>query len=172
MTIWKWIQRFSLFPFYRKRRISAFIIDETMIKIGSRKVWLWVCIEPIHKIILGIHLSQARNMLVLSSFLKSLIQKYGKHIVYSDGGTWYPEACKVLGLKHYIHSPLQQNLIERIMQYFKDRTESFDDYYPCNSKRDCDKGHVYNWIQLFVSMYNNTIVAKINPVLTKEMIIS
>jgi putative transposase len=74
-----------------------------MIKIGSRKVWLWVCIEPIHKIILGIHLSQARNMLVLSSFLKSLIQKYGKHIVYSDGGTWYPEACKVLGLKHYIY---------------------------------------------------------------------
>ena len=136
VTIWKWIQRFSLFPFYRKRQISAFIIDETMIKIGNRKVWLWVCIEPIHKIILGIHLSQARNMLVLSSFLKSLIQKYGKHIVYSDGGTWYPEACKVLGLKHYLHSPLQQNLIERIMQYFKDRTESFDDdYYPCNSKR-------------------------------------
>jgi len=171
VTIWKWIQRFSLFPFYRKRQISAFIIDETMIKIGNRKVWLWVCIEPIHKIILGIHLSQARNMLVLSSFLKSLIQKYGKHIVYSDGGTWYPEACKVLGLKHYLHSPLQQNLIERIMQYFKDRTESFDDYYPCNSKRrDCDNSHVYNWIELFVSLYNNTIVAKNNPVpTTKEV---
>jgi hypothetical protein len=30
-------------------------------------------------------------------------------------------------------------MIERIMQYFKDRTESFDDYYPFNSnKQNCD----------------------------------
>jgi hypothetical protein len=42
-------------------------------------------------------------------------------------------------------------MIERMMQYFKDRTESFDDYYPCNSnKQNCDLQHVYNWIKLFV----------------------
>ena len=29
------------------------------------------------------------------------------------------------------------------MRYFKNRTESFDDYYPC-SKDDCNKDHVYN----------------------------
>ena len=35
------------------------------------------------------------------------------------------------------------------IEYFNDRVESFDDYYPCNSKRrDCDNGHVYNWIEL------------------------
>jgi hypothetical protein len=56
------------------------------------------------------------------------------------------------------------------MQYFKDRTESFDDHYPCNSKRrNCDNSHVYNWIELFVSMYHNTIVANNNPVLTTEV---
>ncbi len=55
------------------------------------------------------------------------------------------------------------------MQYFKDRTESFDDYYPCNSKRDCDNSHVYKWIELIVSMYNNTIVNKNKiSMLTKE----
>ena len=26
-------------------------------------------------------------------------------------------------------------MIERMMQYFKDRTESFDDYYPCNKNK-------------------------------------
>jgi hypothetical protein len=31
-------------------------------------------------------------------------------------------------------------------------------------ERDCVNGHVYNLIELFVSMYNNTIVAKTNPV--------
>ena len=40
-------------------------------------------------------------------------------------------------------------------------------------ERDCDNSHVYNWIELFVSMYNNTIVAKNNPVpTTKEVVIS
>ena len=56
--------------------------------------------------------------------------------------------------------------MERVVQYFKDRTESFDDYYPCNGKRrDCNNGHVYNRIELFVSMYNVTIETKNNPLL-------
>ena len=42
------------------------------------------------------------------------------------------------------------------MQYFKDRTEGFDDYYPCIQKEnECNLFHVYNWIQFFVSMYNS-----------------
>ena len=50
------------------------------------------------------------------------------------------------------------------MQYFKDRTESFDNYYPCSinnnnqkKKSNCDLEHVYNWIRLFVYFYNTTI---------------
>ena len=27
------------------------------------------------------------------------MEKYGKHTVYTVGGTWYPEACKILRLK-------------------------------------------------------------------------
>jgi putative transposase len=43
-------------------------------------------------------------------------------------------------------------MIERMMQYFKDRTESLDDYYPCikNKKRNCIVEHAYYWIKLFV----------------------
>ena len=44
----------------------------------------------------------------------------------------------------------------RVNQYLKDRIESFDDYYPC-MKYECNLFHVYNWIQFFVSMYNDTI---------------
>jgi putative transposase len=48
--------------------------------------------------------------------------------------------------------------MERVNQYFKDRIECFDDYYPCIQK---DNGYnlfyVHNWIQFFVSMYNDTI---------------
>ena len=80
---------------------------------------------------LGIYIPEARNMLVAERFIRSLVSKYGKHTVYTDGGTWYPEACNVLRLKHYLHSSFEKSLMERVNQYFKDRTEGFDDYYPC-----------------------------------------
>ena len=171
VSVWNWIQRFSQYSLYNRKRISAFIIDETVIQIGWKHYYLWIAIEPLHKTILGIHISESRNMLVAKQFLQSLIIKYGKHSVYSDGGTWYPEACKVLDVKHYIHTPLEKSLIERVIQYFKDRTESFDDYYPCRKDDDCNINHVYNWIELFVSLYNNTITTKSNLFLIKEVLI-
>ena len=113
VSVWNWIQRFGSYQLYKRKRISAFIIDETLIQVGNKHFWLWICIEPVHKSVLGIHISQARNMLILSSFLESLVEKYGRHIVYSDGGTWYPEACNVLGLKHYLHSPLEKSFYRK-----------------------------------------------------------
>jgi putative transposase len=112
-------------------------------------------VEPVHSSVLGIYISEERNMLVAEKFIRSLVDKYGKHTVYTDGGTWDDEACNVLRLKHYLHSPFQKSLMERVNQYFKDRTESFDDYYPC-MQDECNLFHVYNWIQFFVSMYNDT----------------
>jgi putative transposase len=125
-----------------------------MLQIGSDYAWLWVAIEPVHKQVLGVYVSRHRNMLVAESFLRSLIKIYGKHTVYSDGGSWYPEACSYLGIKHLLHSSLEKSIIERTIEYFKDRTETFDDYYPCKSTIQYDLIHVHNWLGLFVFMHN------------------
>ena len=45
--------------------------------------------------------------------------------------------------------------MEMVNQYFKVRTKGFDDYYSC-MEEECNLFHVYNWIQFFVSMYNDT----------------
>ena len=156
VSVWNWIQRFDSCNIYKRKRVSALIIDETVIQVGSQHFWLWFCIEPVHSSVLGIYISEERNMLVAEKFIRSLVDKYGKHTVYTDGGTWLDEACNVLRLKHYLHSPFQKSLMERVNRYFKDRTESFDDYYPC-MQDECNLFHVYNWIQFFVSMYNDTI---------------
>jgi putative transposase len=170
IAVWDWIQRFGSSHIYNKhRRISAFIIDETIIQIGSQHSWLWICIESDHKSVLGIYISEERNMFVAENFIRSLVDKYGRHTVYTDGGTWHPQACTFLHLKHRLHSSLEKSLIERVIQYFKDRTESFDDYYPCTNnqkkKKNCNLLHVYNWIRLFLYLYNtkirNTILFKI-----------
>ncbi len=44
----------------------------------------------------------------------------------TDTSTWYPQPCKFLKLKHHVHPPYEKSLIERTMQYIKDRTESID----------------------------------------------
>jgi putative transposase len=82
-----------------------------------------------------------------------MINKYGKHPVSTDGGTWYPQACRFLKIKHRLHSSYEKSIIERTIQSIKDRTESFDDYFPCN-KSKCKLQHIRNWFNLFVGCYN------------------
>src|SRR5215207_1806828 len=97
VSVWNWIQRFGSCQIYKRKRVSAFIIAETIIQSGNQRFWRWFCIEPVHSSVLGIYLSEERNMIVAEKFIRSLVSKYGKHTVYTDGGTWYDEACNVIG---------------------------------------------------------------------------
>jgi putative transposase len=158
VSIWNWIQRYK--PkriFQKKSKVSEFIIDETLIKAGNEFVWLWIAIEPIDKIILGIRISFERTMLVAERFLQELVRKYRKHPVSTDGGAWYPQACKFLKLDHHFHSPYGKSIIERTIQFVKDRTESFDDYFPCGKKSNCKLEHILNWFNMFIDMHNKII---------------
>jgi putative transposase len=108
--------------------IPEFIIDETLLKVGSEYVWLWVAIDPKSRQILALSISKERNMFVAERFISGLIKICGKRPVSTDGVTWYPQTCEFMKIAHHIHSPLEKSLIERTMQYIKDRTESLDDY--------------------------------------------
>jgi putative transposase len=83
-------------------------------------------IEPIDMmIVLGSRISFERTMLVAERFIQKLATEYGKHPVRTDGGTWYPQACKFLRLDHHLHSSFEKSIIERTTPYIKDRTEKF-----------------------------------------------
>jgi putative transposase len=83
-------------------------------------------------------------MFVAEKFLHSLVKDYGKHQISTDGGTWYPYVCKLLNIKHIIYIHLRRSIIERTIQYVKDRTEYFvDDYFPCTRSK-CKLNHVKN----------------------------
>jgi putative transposase len=159
VTIWNWIQKYRPQRISSKsKRISEFIIDETLIKVGSEYVWLWVAIEPENKQILALSISKERNMFVAERFISKLVMTCGPHPVSTDGGTWYPQACQFLKLNHHIHTSFEKSIIERTMQYIKDRTECFDDYFPCRKKK-CKLKHVEQWLNLFVDYYNKEIIA-------------
>jgi putative transposase len=153
VSIWHWIQKYKPKRFSHKREIKEYIVDETAIKAGSELIWLWVVIEPNDKEILSFHISKERNMFVAERFLSHVVNKYGLHQVSSDGGTWYPQACKFLKLRHHLHSSFEKSIIERTIQYIKDRTESFDDYFPCK-KNKCKLNHIKQWLKLLVYQHD------------------
>ena len=90
VSIWKWVQNYKPERIsFKRKKISEFIIDETQIKVGQDYFWIWVVIDSTNKTVLGIHISLERNMLIAEEFLHSMINKYGKHPISTDGGTWY-----------------------------------------------------------------------------------
>src|SRR3954447_9726024 len=70
---------------FDKNKVSEFIIDETLIKVGSDLIWLWVAIEPKHRQILHIDISFERTMVIVAErLIASLVDKYGKHPLYQQ----------------------------------------------------------------------------------------
>jgi transposase-like protein len=63
-SVWNWNQRFLFSQIYKRKQVTAFIINETVIQIGNKHFWLWICIEPINQSVLGIYISEERNMIV------------------------------------------------------------------------------------------------------------
>lgn len=69
--------------------------------------------------------------------------------LYNVGTYWYNNACKRLRLKHIIYDTELTNLMERFIQQIKDRTECFDEYYPCKCM-SCKIYHLNEWTHLFM----------------------
>ena len=160
VSIWNWIQKYKPKRLSSKKKtVKGFVVDETLLKIGSELLWLWVAIEPTSKEIPSVSISKERNMFVAERFLSDLLEEHGERPVSTDGGTWYPQACRFLRVKHHLHSSYEKSIIERTMQYIKDRTECFDDYFPCRRKK-CKLKHVINWLKLFSDFHNKELKLK------------
>jgi putative transposase len=87
VSIWNWIQHYRPKKILqrKRRKVQEFIVDDkTLLKVGSQYVWVWVAIEPLAKVILGIRISFERTMLVAERFLKALVIEYGKHPLSTD----------------------------------------------------------------------------------------
>ncbi|HEY6534196.1 MAG TPA: hypothetical protein VIY08_00070 [Candidatus Nitrosocosmicus sp.] len=52
---------------------------------------------------------------------------------------------------------MKKSLIERTVQYVKDRIEIFD-YFPCK-KNKCTLTHVKQWLHLFIDQHNEEIMS-------------
>jgi putative transposase len=125
VSVWNWIQKYKPKKISSKKsKVLEYVIDETGIRIGSELIWLWVAIDNKTKRILRLSISKERNMFVVELFIADLVKNHDKHPISTDGGTWYPPACRFLKLRHHTHSAYEKSIIERTMQYIKDRTDN------------------------------------------------
>jgi putative transposase len=69
-------------------------------------------------------------MLVAEKFNRSFVENYG-NILYTQMRYMVSRSMYRNWIKTFIYSPLEKSFMEKINRYFKDRTESFDDYYHC-----------------------------------------
>ena len=96
-------------------------------------------------------------MFVTERFLFQILDEYGKHNISTEMEVHgYPSSLQVFKDKTIIFIPHEKSIIERTMQYIKDRTEGFDDYFPCKKKERKLK-HVKNWLNLFVDYHRDNI---------------
>lgn len=153
VAIWKWVQEYSsLADRFRvgKHSVKRIFVDETLIKIEGQNYWLWTAYEPNLNTCLMMHLSRERTIFVCYHFFKKLRNRYGRKPIFTDGAHWYSKACRWLRLQHHVYGTKLKNLMERFIQQIKDRTECFDDHFPCRRKENCDRLHVWNWLKLFI----------------------
>ena len=157
VAIWQWLQQYSdCADNYRtdRRLVRAIFVDETLLQIDGQDYWLWIAYEPALNSCLMMHLSRERTLLVCYRFFKQLRNRYGRKPIFTDGAAWYNDACNWLRLQHYVYGTSLKNLMERFIEQIKDRTECFDDYFPCH-RQNCNRAHVWNWLKLLL-LYINT----------------
>lgn len=44
----------------KRKKIFEYVVDETLIKVGSKYIWLWAAIEPKNKEIMALNISTER----------------------------------------------------------------------------------------------------------------
>ena len=64
------------------------IIDETAVNVAGRNVWLWIAIEPEHRTVLALMLTEARNVLIAYSLYMDLWHRGVRYII-TDDASWY-----------------------------------------------------------------------------------
>jgi putative transposase len=175
VTVWRWVIKFSKLAqsITAKTKIRTswrWVIDETMIKVEGRNVWLWDVIEAKTRFLLATHLTVTRSMrsaIAVLSEARSRVIGNPSYIV-SDGMMAYPDAIdQVFGSesKHIrskgMTEKINTNIIERFQGTVKERTKVMRGLKTMETAEIISEGFIvhYNFLRPHMALDGKTPAA-------------
>jgi putative transposase len=131
VSIWEWLQCMDINPSVIDRREER----EEKDKIcndrwyydnskGRERHAGYGYYEPYIKKYLLMNIYKDRTVLTCYNSMKELRRLYGsKYTIYTDGAHYYNQVCRWLRIRHHVYDQEDKNVMERSIQYIKDRTE-------------------------------------------------
>lgn len=171
-TIWRWIITYSELAAKALGDVKIktswrWVIDETVIKVAGKNIWLWDVIDHKTRFLLATHLTQARTLkaaIEVISEARSRVIGNPREIV-SDGLAAYPDAVEqVFGMDSThirakgLTAEVNTNLIERFQGTVKERTKVMRGLKAMRSARIISDGFIvhYNFLRPHMTLKGKT----------------
>lgn len=171
-TVWRWVIRYSkkadkVLNAIKVKTSWRWVIDETMIRVGGDKVWIWDVIEAKTRFLLATHLTLSRNMRSAIAILDEANKRTigVPNYIVSDGMPAYPDAVEqVFGAesKHIrakgLTAEVNTNIIERFQGTIKERTKVMRGLKTMESAKIISEGFIihYNFLRPHMTLKGKT----------------
>jgi len=171
-TVWRWVIKYSkkaerILNNIQVKTSWRWVIDETVIKVGGGKYWLWDVLNVKDRFLLASHLTVTRTM---RSAVAVLYEAKGRTIgipkqIVSDGMMAYPDAIeRVFGAdsEHIrakgLTAEINTNLIERFQGTVKERTKVMRGLKTIESAKIISEGFIihYNFLRPHMTLKGKT----------------
>ncbi len=135
-TIYRWVIRFSKQAAESTNKYipnvgNVWVADETMLKIGGKKIWLYDIIDEKTRFLLATHMALSRRIVDAETLMKKAMERAGGQIprfVLTDHNNSYPDGIEFAFENRVRHIPVKgitaevnTNLIERFHSTLKSR---------------------------------------------------
>ena len=135
----------------RKKERKLIAVDETIIRVGNRKVFVWAAIDVETKECLGIWVSMARHQFLVSEFIRMVLKYKNKPTFIVDNGVWYKNAFERMGFTYENETFGRRNVVEQFFSILKSRTKRFYNRFP---KNKVQFKSTLSWLKSFALLHN------------------
>lgn len=126
-------------------------MDETIVKLGDEKRYVWAAVDVATWEVLAVWVSQGRSGFEAQEFLEAAREACrNEPRILVDRAGWYRWACDRLGLEYVWETFGERNPVEQWFGLLKQRVKRFYRRWPANASLD----RVNAWVRGFVALYH------------------
>jgi hypothetical protein len=127
---WNWKEKFAVnWQVWVGALPERIVVDETLVKVGGRKCWIFAAIDPATRRVLYLRAFRERGLWQTCQFFQELRRLYGRWAAEAivDGGPWYQGALWRLGRTKRVRMVDGiRNYVERFFRELKQGLKPFD----------------------------------------------